>query len=222
MRYMSRRPCWECCADGSPRHGLQWGVGDLAKRGPVFRHAAPRPFNALTDRAVWDVVARRPVCHVSAQCRSVTEHWQRARGQWCGVGRVASTQQLEEARARRHGDAHDDGLAHPHNVVHRAPDGGLKQVVCRLFKGGQHQHTVLHLGDAEPGDAQHLALVRHAVCEQHDVALVDGHAVAAHGVLDLRHDGEARGLDAQRLLRLHHVVGRRLRARDARHGHHTL
>lgn len=121
MRYMSRRPCWKCCADGSPRHGLQWGVGDLAKRGPVFRHAAPRPFNALTDRAVWDVVARRPVCHVSAQCRSVTEHWQRARGQWCGVGRVASTQQLEEARARRHGDAHDDGLAHPHNVVHRAP-----------------------------------------------------------------------------------------------------
>lgn len=36
--------------------------------------------------------------------------------------------------------------------------GRVKEVVCCLLKGGQHEHAVLHLGNAKAGDAQHLAL----------------------------------------------------------------
>jgi len=34
----------------------------------------------------------------------------------------------------------------------------IEEVVGGLLERGQHEHAVLHLGDAKPGDAQHLAL----------------------------------------------------------------
>ncbi len=37
-------------------------------------------------------------------------------------------------------------------------EGCIKEVVCRLLKGGQHEHAVLHLGNAKSGDAQDLPL----------------------------------------------------------------
>lgn len=44
------------------------------------------------------------------------------------------------------------------DVVLAAVQRGVKQVVGRLLKRRQHEHAVLHLGNAEPRDAQHLAL----------------------------------------------------------------
>jgi hypothetical protein len=52
--------------------------------------------------------------------------------------------------------------------------------------------------------------------------LVNAHAVTAHGVLDLVHDGLASRLYAQHPLRLGHVVGGGLAAQDAFHTHHSL
>jgi len=46
-------------------------------------------------------------------------------------------------------------------------------------------------------DAQDLSATGHQVCEKCDVTTIDGHAVALHRVVDLRHDGLTGGLDAQ-------------------------
>lgn len=60
---------------------------------------------------------------------------------------------------------------------------------------------ILQVGDMKPD------LEGHAVGQQHGVAVVDGHAVLAHGVLDFPHDAGSRGLDAQAAGGLQHVVG---------------
>ena len=79
---------------------------------------------------------------------------------------------LEETRAHGHGDAHDDGLTHACDVIHSAVQSSIEEVVGCLLKGGQHEHRVLHLGNAKPGDSQHLSLQRwcstseHAHCQQ--------------------------------------------------------
>ena len=65
---------------------------------------------------------------------------------------------LEQSRADGHGDAHDDALAHSLNLVLPAVHCRVKQVVRGLLKGREHEHAVLHLGNAEAGDAKDLAL----------------------------------------------------------------
>ena len=52
---------------------------------------------------------------------------------------------------------------------------------------GQHEHTLLHLSQAESGDTEHLAFVGHEVGEQHDVTHVYTHTVRYHCVRDLIH-----------------------------------
>jgi hypothetical protein len=44
------------------------------------------------------------------------------------------------------------------DVIGAAVQRGVEQVLRCLLKAGQHEHAVLHLGDAEARDAQHLAL----------------------------------------------------------------
>lgn len=36
--------------------------------------------------------------------------------------------------------------------------GGVKEVVGRFLKGGQHEDALLHLGQSEPGDPQYFTL----------------------------------------------------------------
>ena len=86
---------------------------------------------------------------------------------------------------------------------------GVEEMVGGLFKGGQHEHGLLHLGQAVAGDAERFAPAGHEVGQEGDVSAIDGHAVAAHGVLDLAHDGLPRRLDAQGRGHFQSVVGRR-------------
>ncbi len=65
---------------------------------------------------------------------------------------------LEQASAYRHGDAHDYRFTHTCDVIYPAMQCSIEQMVCCLFKRGEHENTVLHLGDAKSGDAQHLSL----------------------------------------------------------------
>ena len=65
---------------------------------------------------------------------------------------------FEEAGAHRHRNAHDDGFTHTIDVIHPSMQCCIKQVVCCFLKGGQHEYTILHFGNAEPGDTQHLTL----------------------------------------------------------------
>lgn len=53
------------------------------------------------------------------------------------------------------------------DVIGATMEGRIKQVISGLLKGGQHEHAVLHLGNAKPGDAQHLALQRHPTHLKH-------------------------------------------------------
>ncbi len=68
----------------------------------------------------------------------------------------------------------------------------------------------------------HLALVRHQIGQQHDVADVDAHAVRGHGVVDLVDDGGSGSLDADRLVDFDGAVGGCERAVDASRSHHFL
>ncbi len=120
---------------------------------------------------------------------------------------------LERPGANRHGLPHDDTLAHALNPVLLHAGGRVKQVVRRLLKRRQLQHAVAHLGQAEPRDAQDLALVRHDVGQQLHVARVD--AQIRHDGADLVGDGRARRLDAQHVAALHHRVGHALGADHA-------
>lgn len=59
----------------------------------------------------------------------------------------------------------------PTLTAHRvllAKVGGVKQVVGRLLKGGQHQDALLHLGQSEPGDAQNFTLDVQAATNQNN------------------------------------------------------
>ncbi len=80
--------------------------------------------------------------------------------QWAGWRQYDMTLMLdlEQASTHWHGNAHDDGLTHTSDVVHSSVQCCIKQVVCGLFKGCQHEHAVLHLGNAEPSDTQYLSL----------------------------------------------------------------
>ena len=133
-----------------------------------------------------------------------------------------SVPQLEHAGSHRHGDTHDDALAHAVDGIRPSVQRRVEQVVRGLLERRQHQHAVLHLRHAEPGDTQHLALVRHHVGEEHRVPRVDGHAVRLHRVVDLFDDARPRGFDAQRALSLHDVVGGGVRPFDALDSHDSL
>ena len=70
-------------------------------------------------------------------------------------------------------------------------------MIAGLFERGQHEDGLFHLGEAVTSDAQDLTATRHQVGEKCDVTSIDGHAVALHRVVDLRHDRLAGGLNAQ-------------------------
>lgn len=89
-----------------------------------------------------------------------------------GGSQDGGREKLEQPRAQGYGGAHNDALGHPPAWVTSGVHGGVKKVVGGLLKGGQHQHTVLHLCDAKAGDAQHGTPVRHDVCQQLGVAEV--------------------------------------------------
>ena len=79
-----------------------------------------------------------------------------------------------------------------------------------FFKGGQHEDRLLHFCKAVTGDAEDLAAAGHQIGQERDVPPIDRHSVTLHRVVDLRHDGLARGLDAQHRGHLVGVVGGRL------------
>ena len=62
-------------------------------------------------------------------------------------------QELHQPRADPHGDAHDDALGDARDDVLLAVVGRVEEVVRGLLEGGQHQHALLHLGQAVAGDA---------------------------------------------------------------------
>ena len=82
---------------------------------------------------------------------------------------------------------------------------GVKQVIGRLLEAGELQHAVAHLAQPEARDAEHLALVRHDVCEQLHVPRVNVHG--AHDEADLVDDGLPRRFDAEDLAHFHDGVG---------------
>ena len=69
-------------------------------------------------------------------------------------------EQLHEPRSDGHGNAHDDALTHPADLVLLAVVGGVKEVIGRLLEGGEHQDGLLHLGQSVASDAENLAPVK--------------------------------------------------------------
>ena len=95
----------------------------------------------------------------------------------------------------------------------------LEQVVRRLLETGQLQHAVSHLAQAEPRDAQHLALVGHDVREQLHVPRINVHV--AHHEADLIDDGFPRGFDAEDVAHFQDGVRPRGKAVDPLSRHAT-
>lgn len=115
-------------------------------------------------------------------------------------------------------------------------------MVRRFLERCQHEHTVLHLRDAEPSDAKHLALVEmiqmtfrtvtplgvttylisHNIPKQHTVARIDIDTVTGHRELDLVDDRSPCGLNPQNLLHFDNMVRYRLLTHDAHRGHDLL
>ena len=56
-----------------------------------------------------------------------------------------------------------------------------------------------YLCQAVSGDTQYLSPAGHKVCQKHDMALINGHAVGLHGRVDLGHDSLTSRLYAQRV-----------------------
>ena len=124
---------------------------------------------------------------------------------------------LESPSPLTHALAHDNALANPLNLIPLHMPRGLEQMIGRLLEAGELEHAVAHLGEAEAGDAEDLALVGHDIGEQLHVAGVDVHG--AHDEADLVDDGLARGLDAEHVARLHDGVGPRREPVDALRRH---
>ena len=80
-------------------------------------------------------------------------------------------------------------------------------MISRFFKGGQHEDGLLHFCEAVTSDSEDFSAATHQIGQQGDVSPVDGHSVALHGVVDLRHDRLTSGLDAQHRGDLVGVVG---------------
>ena len=58
----------------------------------------------------------------------------------------------------------------------------------------------------EPGRCT-AHLEGHAVCQQHGMPYINGHAMSTHGLLDLSHDDGAGSFNAQELPGLYDVIG---------------
>eukprot|EP00047_Mylnosiga_fluctuans_P009121 m.10081 g.10081 ORF g.10081 m.10081 type:complete len:806 (-) comp2487_c0_seq1:1984-4401(-) len=132
---------------------------------------------------------------------------------------VGPSHKGEEARAERDGDAEDDALTDSVDVVLQAVHSGVEENVVCLLEGGKHQHTLVHLRNAEPRDAQHLAAGGHQVREDREVAPVDRHAVRRDRLANLGDDRGPRSLDAQGALDVEDVVGRDPRAQHTAGAH---
>ncbi len=83
-------------------------------------------------------------------------------------------------------------------------------MIACLFEGRQHQDGLLHLGQTMTSNAENFAATGHQIRQEGDVPTVDGHSVALHRVVDLRHDGLPGRFDAQHRRHLVRVVRRRL------------
>jgi hypothetical protein len=81
-----------------------------------------------------------------------------------GHGQIYAIHEFEHSRSHRHRGPHDDTLADPFNGILFTLDSRFKQMVRGLFKGGQHQHGIFHLGNPVPCDPKNLSL------EGHDIA----------------------------------------------------
>src|SRR2546425_1225424 len=77
-----------------------------------------------------------------------------------------------------------------------------KQVMGRDLERGAGEDGRLAAGDAVAADRLHVAVVRHHVGDQHDVADVDREALLLERVVRLVHDCVARGLDPEDLVDL--------------------
>jgi hypothetical protein len=53
---------------------------------------------------------------------------------------------------------HNDTLRNAGNAVILSVYRGIKEMIRRFLKGGQHENAVLHLGDTEASDTQYLTL----------------------------------------------------------------
>lgn len=62
------------------------------------------------------------------------------------------------------GDAPRNTKPTAHRVL-LAEVGSVEEVVSRLLEGGQHQHALLHLGQAKPSNAQDFALCHGTACQ---------------------------------------------------------
>src|SRR5437867_6242499 len=110
--------------------------------------------------------------------------------------------QVHRTRAEGDGLAHDHVLRDAVQVVHLARDRRTEQVMGRDLERGAGEDGGLAAGDAVAADRLHVAIVRHHVGDQHDVADVDREALLLERVVRLVHDGVARGLDPEDLVDL--------------------
>ena len=120
------------------------------------------------------------------------------------IAQIQLPHHLEGAGPLTDALAHDDALADAFDPVPLHVPRRLEQVVGRLLEAGELEHAVAHLAQAEAGDAEHLALVRHDVGEQLHVPRVNVHG--AHDEADFVDDGLPRRFDAQDLAHLHDRV----------------
>ena len=128
---------------------------------------------------------------------SKTIHEKRFAGRDLGLERA---QDLKETSSKAHRGTKDDTLTDSGTRIDLAMNGGVKQMVGGLLKGGEHHHTVAHLFDTKACDSHHLSLERHDVGQEHHVARVDRHSIQIERQLDLLDDSGSRGLNAENLL----------------------
>ena len=88
------------------------------------------------------------------------------------------------------------------------------------FEGSQHQDRLLHLLDAESGDAQDLTLKGHLISQKLNVTVVYLDAILSNSELDLFDDAASGSFDAEDLRRLHDMIRRCGSEVDAWGAHH--
>lgn len=127
-------------------------------------------------------------------------------------------QHVKAARAQRAELSHHDVLRDATESVTDGKGGRVQENFQRFLEGALDQGAPVDPVDAVSGDAHQVALVRHDVAEEGQVAVVDVAAVEADDCAQLAEQRAPGGLDAQHVEDFGDVVGDGFRVADLRYG----